>query len=471
MRLRIPRPRQFGSTLRDLARRDPEEAEAYLDTHQEAWEELAERNPHDAADILEALPEEGAADLLTDLDTDDAADVLDEMRPEPAADVLQELSSLDAARLITEMETDQAADVIGALDAEERTALLAALEPEAAAVVERLLVYAADTAGGMMTTDFASLPVGMTAGESIEALRRLHDELGANLLYVYVVDDEHRLLGVVSFRDLVFSRPSVGLEEVMEPNVVSVRTDTDREEVAELVQRYRLIAIPVVTEEARLVGMVKVSEAIEAIQAEVGEDIAVMVGAGEEETVYTPIRISIRRRLPWIAFNLGVGVLIAAVISQFEVTLTTYAVLAAYMPIVALLAGNSGAQSLAVIIRSMAVGDLPSGRAFRAIRREVAVGVIDGLAIALTAAFVAALTIGLFQEAGATDIDPLDIGVIIFVSVWVSFLVAGFVGAGIPVLLRRIGQDPAVASNIFLTLTIDLVGFGTFLVTATLLLS
>ena len=471
MRLRIPRPRQFGSTLRDLARRDPEEAEAYLDTHQEAWEELAERNPHDAADILEALAEEGAADLLADLDTDDAADVLDEMRPEPAADVLQELTPAEAAKLITEMETDQAVDVIGALDAEERTALLAALDPEAASEVERLLVYAADTAGGMMTTDYAALPVGMTAGESIEALRRLHDELGSNLLYVYVVDDDQRLLGVVSFRDLVFSRPGIGLDEVMEPHVVSVRTDTDREQVAELVQRYRLIAIPVVDAGARLVGMVKVSEAIEAIQAEAGEDIAVMVGAGEEETVYTPINVSIRRRLPWIAFNLGVGVLIAAVISQFEATLTTYAVLAAYMPIVALLAGNSGAQSLAVIIRSMAVGDLPSGRALRAIRREVAVGVIDGLVIAATAALVAALTIGLFQEDAGASIDPLDIAMIIFVSVWVSFLVAGFVGAGIPVLLRKTGQDPALASNIFLTLTIDLVGFGSFLLTATLLLS
>jgi magnesium transporter len=471
MRIRIPRPRQFGSTIRELARRSPDEAEAYLDTHQDAWEELAERNPHDAADILEAIDEEGAADLLTDLDADDAGDVLDEMIAEAAADVLQEIEPARAAELVSEMEVDQAADVIGALDPEERTSVLAALDPETAQNVERLLVYAADTAGGMMTTDFAALPGGLSAGEAIEALRRLHGELGSNLLYVYVTDDEDRLLGVVSFRDLVFARPSTGLDEVMEPNVVSVRTDTDREQVAELVQRYRLIAIPVIDDKQRLAGIVKVTEAMEAIQAEVGEDIAVMVGAGEEETVFTPVQLSVRRRLPWIAFNLVVGFFIAGVISQFEGTITTYAVLAAYMPLVALLSGNSGAQSLAVIIRSMAVGELPPGRAGRAIRREVVIGLIDGLVISIIAAVFAALTIGLFQTGDAESFEPLQLAVIIFISVWVAFIVAGLVGAGIPVLLRRRGQDPALASNIFLTLTTDIVGFGGFLITATLLLS
>jgi magnesium transporter len=323
----------------------------------------------------------------------------------------------------------------------------------------------------MMTTDFAALPVGITSGEAIETLRRLHDELGSNLLYVYVVDDDSRLLGVVSFRDLVFARPGTGLDDVMEPHVVSVRTDTDREQVAELVQRYRLIAIPVVDGKQRLVGIVKVTEAMEAIQAEVGEDIAVMVGAGEEETVLTPVRISVRRRLPWIVFNLVAGLFIAAIISQFEGTVATYAVLAAYMPLVALLAGNSGAQSLAVIIRSMAVGDLPSGRAARAVRREAAIGLIDGLLISLLAALAAAATVGLFQEGDAEDIAPLQIAVIIFISVWVAFGVAGLVGAGIPVILRSSGQDPALASNIFLTLIIDVVGFGGFLITATLLLT
>jgi magnesium transporter len=469
MKIRMTRPGRLGSTIRELARRKPNEAEDYLDSHQEAWEELAVGDPHDAADILEALDEEGAADLLQELPADDAGDVLDEMHPEAAADVLQELSSREAATLVSEMETDQAADLIGALDAEDRTAIISALDPRTASEVERLLIYAADTAGGMMTTDIAALPLGMASGEAIEVLRHLHDELGSNLRYLYVTDGEQRLLGVVPFRKLVFAKPGTGLDDLMETDIVSVRTDTDREEVAEEIQRYNLIAIPVVDARGVLVGMVKVSEAIEAILAEVSEDITAMVGAGVEETVFTPVSLSVRRRLPWIFFNLMVGIFLAAIISRFEPTLTTYAVLAAYMPTVALLAGNSGAQSLAVIIRSMAVGDLPRGRAMRAIRREVAVGFIDGTVMAVTAAILAALTVNAFQI-GTDTIAPAEMGIIVFVAVWISFLVAGLVGSGIPVVLRRLGQDPALASNIFLTMITDIVGFTSFLVTATLLL-
>ncbi len=470
MRIRIPRPRQFGSSIRDLARRDPDQAEEYLDTHQEAWEELAEHDPHDAADILEALDEEGAADLLQDLDPDRVGDVLDEMHPEAAADVLEELEPAAAAAMIARMEPDQAADLISALGPIDRTKILTELDTSIAAKIQALLVHAADTAGGMMTTDVAGLPVDMAAGDAIEELRRLHDELGSNLLYVYAVDAENRLVGVVSFRDLVFADPVAVLGDIIEPSLITVRPDTDREQVSDLIHRYRLIAIPVVDVEGTLIGIVKFSEAIEAIQAEVGEDIAVMVGAGEEETVFTSVGLSVRRRLPWIFFNLVVGMIIASVISQFRSTLTAYAVLAAYMPMVALLSGNSGAQSLAVIIRSMAVGDLPHGRARRAIQREVTVGLIDGTAIALAASGMAAATLSVFEGQSAHNVTPLQIAMIVFISVWVAFLVAGFVGAGIPVLLSRLKQDPALASNIFLTMVTDMVGFGGFLITATILL-
>jgi len=468
MRLRFPRPRNVTETLRDLARRRPEEAEAYLDAHQDEWEEIAESTPENAADILEALLEEGAADLLKDLDPDDAGEVLDEMRPEAAADVLKTVLPSTAAAMISMMDADQAADVIGVLEPTERTAVLAALDPEAAAEIQNLLVYAADTAGGMMTTDFASLPTGVSAGEAIEALRRLHDRLGSNISYVYVTDDRGLLRGVVSFRDLVFARPGRALDEVMLADPVSVSPSTDREIVAELIQRYHLIAIPVVDEEGLLVGMVKISEAIEAIQAEAGEDIAVMVGAGEEETIFTPVSVSVRRRLPWIAFNLVVGFVIAYVIAQFESVLEGAVILAAYMPLVALLGGNSGAQSLAVIIRSIAVGDLPRGRARRAVRREMAVTMVDGLAIAVLAALMGALTVEIFGS--RSGVDPWEISAILFVSVIVSIFVGGLVGSGIPIVLRRMGQDPALASNIFLTMTTDLVSFGGFLITAALLL-
>lgn len=460
MKFRIRRRHETPETLRDLAERSPDQAEEYLDAHHREWEQLAEQTPHDAADILEALDEEGAADLLADLGTNTAAaDVLDEMRPEAAADVIEELPPRVAARLIEEMETDQAADLLGALEPEQRDAVLEALADDATAEVMELLAYPPDSAGGMMTTETASLPVGMTAGEAVEALRRLHDQLGSNLTYVYVVDDNNRLLGVVSFRDLFFARPGSALDEVMVPEPVAVAAATDREIVSELVQRYRLHALPVVDDAGHLIGMVRFGEAMEAAAAEATEDIAVSVGAGAEESVFTPISVSIRRRLPWITVNLVIGLLLALVIEPFRETIERQTVLAALMPMVALLGGNSGAQSLAVVIRAMALGELPSGRAGRAIRREFLVGAANGLFIA-------------FLAAGAGGLVARDavVGLVIFVAVLANLLVAGVAGSGIPVLLRRVGLDPALASNIFLTMITDLVGFGGFLLTASILL-
>ncbi len=459
MRFRFPRPRLIATSLRDLARRKPDEAEQYLDSHHDEWGELAEGSPHNAADILEALDEEGAADLLAELTLEEAADVLDEMRAEAAADVLEQMSPRAAAVLIGAMETDQAADILGVLETDQRDAIIDVLPADAKAEILRLLAYPPDTAGGMMTVDVASLPIGMTSGEAVEDLRRLHEELGSNLAYVYVVDDDNLLRGVVSFRDLFFARPHTGMEDVMTHDPVAVRPNSDREVVAELIERYRLMAIPVTDEAGHLKGMVRFDEAMEAVREEIGEDLTQMVGAGAEETVFTPIPVSVRRRLPWITFNLLIGLMIAFAIEPFRDTIKEFPILAALMPMVALLGGNSGAQSQAVIIRAMAIGDLPPGRAWRAVRREFAVGAINGTAMSVMAGLVVALI----------SPDP-EVGVVVAVAVFVSLLVAGLAGAGIPVIMRRLGLDPALASNIFLTMITDLVGFIGFLLTATLLL-
>ncbi len=459
MRFRVPDPRRVAESLRDFALRRPVEAAEYIEQHRDEWEALVEDSPETAADVLEAIDEESAAELLVDLESHDAGEVLDEMIPESAADILEELNPATAADLIEEMTADQAADLIGALEDDERAAVLASLEPGPAAAIAALLQYAPDSAGGIMTTEVAALPVGLTAGEAIEALRRLHEDLGSNLSYVYVTDYSEQLAGVVSFRDLVFARPGTGLEDVMVSEPYSVYTDTDREEVAELIERHNLLAIPVVEASGRLVGMVKVSEALRAVQAEATEDITQMVGAGAEESVHTPILRSVRRRLPWLLVNLLIGLFIAFMIGPFREVIEKNTVLAVLMPMVALLGGNSGAQSLAVIIRAMALGDLPPGRAMRAVRREFLVGITNAGSLAILAALVAWIFAG-----------EAKIGVVMGVGVGVNLIVAGFAGAGIPVLLRRLGLDPALASNIFLTLITDLVGFGGFLLTASIML-
>jgi magnesium transporter len=451
---------RLSHRLRELARNRPEEAEEFLDTHQDEWEQIAETDPGSAADILEALHEEDAADLLRDLDADDAADVLDQMRAQAAADVIEEMTTEAAAELIAEMEPDQAVDLLAALEEDElRDEVIAALDPGVRLAINRLIVYPPDSAGGLMTTDYAALPVGITSGEAIEALRRLHDEIGSNLTYVYVVDIHGKITGVVPFRELVFARPHTGLDEIMLADPVTVTVDTDREIVAELIQRYHLVSLPVTDTQQHLVGIVKVDEAMEAAQTEATEDIAQMVGAGAEETVYTEISVSVRRRIPWIALNLVIGLLLAEVIGVFEGLIEEKAVLASFMPMIALLGGNSGAQSLAVVIRAMAVGSLPPGRAARAVRREAAIGLINGVVIATLSGLLGGVVAG---DAG--------IGFVIGIAVFANLVAAGFAGASIPIILRRLGQDPALASNIFLTTVTDIVGFGGFLLTAKLVL-
>ena len=460
MRFKYSRSRTTTSSLRVLAQHSPKAAEEHLNSRSEEWRFLAKHTPEDAADILEAIGKVTAANLLIGLESADAAGVLNEIHPEAGADLIEEIGNpVGGAALVTLMSSNRAADMVWALNEEVRATVIDALDPQAATELLTLLRYKPDTAGGLMTTEITSLPIGMPAVKAIELLRSLHDELGSDLTYVYVVDDSTTLLGVVSFRDLFFAHPDQRIDEVMVHDPITVTDDADREVVSELIQRYRLLALPVTNTQGHLIGVIKVSQALEAMRAEATEDIASMVGAGAEETVYTPVKTSAQRRLPWIIFNLVIGFLIASVIFRFEDTIAGNARLAAYMPMVALLAGNGGAQSLAVIIRAIAVGDLPKGRVFHAIRRELLLAIIIGITIALLSGIMGAIVAGDHR-----------IGTIIGVAVFVNFIVAGLTGASIPVLLRRVGQDPALASAIFLTMITDIVGFGGFLATAAILL-
>jgi len=458
MKIRLRRPRDLALALRDLARRRPRDAEEYLDAHEEEWTSLAEADPHDAADILEAIDEEAAAELISDLAPAEAAEVLEEMRNEAAADVLEELTPTDAAGVVAELAAHDAADIVEHLEAEARTAIFEELPDEHVDDILDILRYPADSAGGLMSTDPAALPVGVTTGEAIEALRRLHESI-ENLNYVYVTDEGGRLVGVVSFRELVFARPLTPLDEVMVPNPVAVRPEADREAVAELIRRYTLLALPVVDHRGVLIGLVTVDDVIEAVQREATEDIAAMVGAGIEETIYTPLFTSVRHRLPWITVNLGTALLVTLTITRFESIIEQFAVLAAYMPVVASVGGNSGAQSQAVIIRALAVEGIPVQLARKVMRRNMLIGLVNGVAVALLAGGI-----------GLVFTGEAKIALVLGLAAQVNLFIASIAGSGIPLLLQRLGQDPALASNIFLTMITDLVGFGGFLAIATALL-
>jgi magnesium transporter len=450
-----------------VARRDHEQVADYLDANPEAWEALAHATPSDAADIIEQLDEEDAVQLLSELPPAEAAEILEEIAPELAVELLEQFPLHELAAALNEMPSEAAADLIGELDEEATEDVLAAMSDEAEIDVRDLLAYPPDTAGGLMTTEIAALPLGLTTGEAIERIRQLHEEY-EDLSYVYVVDDEDRLRGVISFRDLVFKRPGAPLADVMIPDPVAVTPWTDREEVAELAQRYHLFGVPVVDGHGRLVGMVTTEAVIEAVQDEATEDFAAAVGAGVAETVYTNVTSSFRMRVPWLGVNLVLALLVAFVIETQTGIIGQEPVLAALMPIVALLGGNGGNQSLAVMIRSLASDDVPSAQVPAILTRQTGVGALNGVALGVLSGLVCFFLMR--AEVFPSNSSPGRISIVIALSACVVLVVGSLAGSGIPVVLRRLGLDPALASSIFLTLITDTVGFGGFLLLAAWLL-
>lgn len=464
MKLRLRSPRQLARQLLAQARRQPDVVEEYLDAHGEEWEALAEAAPGAAAAILEELDEEALTDLLADLEPPEAAEVLAELEPDIAAELLEDLPASEAAALLEEMTPEDAADVLGQVEEEAAASLLSLLTAGAAQEVRRLLQYPADSAGGLMTTDIARLPIGLTAGEAIERIRQLRDEL-EDLSYVYVTSEDGLLQGVVSFRDLVFNRPGAGLDDVMVPDPISVLVTADREVVNQLIQQYRLLAIPVVDRNGVLVGVVPNDAVIESVQDEASEDFAAAMGAGISETVRSPVRTSVKARLPWIAFDVVISSSVVWAVSQFNDVLDSFVVLAALMPLVARIGGDAGAQSLAVVIRGLAADEIPASGNARIVARQATIGAINGVAIAFLSGVLGFVMQQLRGETGA-----LRIGIAMAIAAWANLIIAGIAGSGIPLVLRRLGFDPALGSNLFLTTVTDLLGFAGFLAMAALLL-
>ncbi len=445
------------------ARRDRDEVADYLELRPEEWEALVDASPSDAADVIEQLRDVDAADLITDLAAEDAALVLEEISPELAAEIAEHVPLAELTAALASMTDHEAADLLAELDEELVADVLHLIDDRTEVAYRRLMQYPADTAGGLMSTEIASLPLGLTTGEAIERIRQLNEQY-EDLAYIYVVDEAKRLHGVVSFRHLVFKRPGATLADVMIPNPITVTPDTDREEIAAISQRYHLLGVPVVDAGGTLLGMVPNDAVIEAIQDEATEDFAAAVGAGVGETVYSDVGSSFLVRAPWLLLNLVLALFVALIIEQQTGVISREPVLAALMPVIALIGGNGGNQSLAVMIRSMASDDVPGSQVPRILARQTGVGVLNGLILAIIGGSLTYLLLlsGVFE----TRTNGLAVAMTVALAAIVNLTVGTLAGAAIPVALRKLGQDPALASAIFLTLLTDAVGFGGFLLIA-----
>ncbi|HXH27786.1 MAG TPA: magnesium transporter [Candidatus Polarisedimenticolia bacterium] len=372
-------------------------------------------------------------------------------------EILSQVPDDRIARLLSRQPPDEAADLLNLLPPDRADAILKLLDEPTASNLDRLMTYGPETAGGLMTTRFLALPKSRRVSEAIARIRGEPD--AEMVFYLYVVDEFGRLEGVVSLRQLVLARTDQTLNEIMNPRVIRVRTDQARAEVADLIARYNLLALPVVDAGSVLVGIVTVDDAIDAITDETTRELYRMAGLTTDDRVTSPPLASVRRRLPWMLVNLGTAVLASWVVWLFEGSIAQVVALATFMPVVAGMGGNGATQTLTVVIRGLALGELDFSTARRAILREILVGVTIGVVTGAVMALIALLWKG-----------NAVLGLVIGLAMIINLFVAGAAGAAIPLTLKWLRLDPALGSGVIVTTFTDVFGFLSFLGLATLLL-
>jgi magnesium transporter len=413
---------------------------------------LARMRPADRGPVISSLtpPEiRTVVDLL--FQQHRAASTLKELPAEMLPQVFDALGDERLAQILARLELDDMVELFEWLEEERREPVLALLPEERRLELRKAELYPPSSAGRVMVTRFIALEEGMTAQEAIERIRKEGRDTEA-ILYLYVVDAERRLRGVVPIRRLVAASPETPCAELMVRDPISVRADADQEEVAQLVHRYNLLAIPVVDDAERIVGVITVDDVIEVIHEEATEDIYRLAGLSEEDRVFSPARKAVGKRLPWMLLNLAAAFLVASVIGLFERTLEELVALAFFMPVVAGMGGNSGIQALTVVTRAIALGEIEFSTGLRAIGKEMGVSLVIGLITGLVSGALAYLWMG----------SPV-LGAALFASMVITLAVAGLLGAAVPLILKALGADPAVGSGVFVTTLTDVCAFSTFL--------
>jgi magnesium transporter len=421
---------------------------------------LQKQHPADLAQIFGAvLDTERSAvfALLVERQPKLAMETISEMGPEPGALLLTGRSAEDIAKLLHELPSDDAAALIDYLPEELSREVLELMRRKESGQVESLLEYGEQTAGRIMNPAVFALNEDLTVGEAITALQGSRDV--EMVFYLYVVDVRRHLVGVTSLRRLLLVSPETPLKRIMTPDVISVRVDTDQEEVARQVASYNLLAVPVVDEENKLAGVVTVDDVIDVIKDEATEDLLRLAGVSGDERIATPAGEAIRKRLPWLGVNLVTAFVAASVVALFEGTIEKVTALAVFMPIVAGMGGNAATQTLTVIVRGLALGELSWVNARKALGKEAVVGLGNGLALGVVAAGVA----------WATKHDPM-LGLLLGMAMVCNMFVAATAGTLVPLGLKAMKVDPALASAVFITTFTDVVGFASFLGLATVFL-
>jgi magnesium transporter len=414
---------------------------------------LQKQHPADLAQIFAELAQKerhAAFNVLVERNGKLAMEALSELGPEKGAELLALRSAEEIARLTQEIPSDDAAALIDHLPEELSAVVLELIRPKPGGGVSELLEYEEQTAGRLMNPNVFALSEDLTAGEAITALQSARDV--EMVFYLYVVDERRHLVGVVSLRRLLLVPPDTPLKRIMTTDVESARVDTDQEEVARQVASYNLLAIPVVDTENKLAGVITVDDVIDVIKDEATEDVYRLAGVSKDDGVSTPPAESLRRRLPWLIVNLGTAFMAALVVGLFQGTIQRVVALATFMPIVAGMGGNAATQTLAVVVRGLALGELTWANARQALFKEALVGLGNGFANGL----IGGVVVGIFTH-------DWMLGLILALAMIINMFVAATAGTLIPLGLRAAKVDPALASSVFITTFTDVFGFFSFL--------
>ena len=415
-------------------------------------------HPADFADQLEELTSEERVELISRAPQLISGDLLAELKDEVVEDILPLLPAAQIADALTLIDNDDATQIVEEMDDAQREDVMEALKPTDRAALEASLAFDDETIGRLMQREFVAAPRFWTVGDTIDHMRTTGEELPDLFFNIYVIDADFKPLGYVPVSRLMRLPRDVTLESVVESLIVTIGQDLDQEEAAYFFEKYHLISAPVVDKDGRMVGMMTVDDIIHIIQNENKEDILALAGVNDAGLTDTALS-TVKSRAPWLFVNLLTAVLASVVIAQFDYAISQIVALAVLMPIVASMGGNAGTQALTVAVRALTERDLTSRTAWRAVRREALAALIIGMIFAVVLALIAFVWFG----------DP-QLAFVAFIAMIINHVFAGLAGVSVPLILKHLGADPAVASSVFVTTVTDIVGFFAFLGFAAIML-
>ncbi|MBM4764260.1 magnesium transporter [Bacillus sp. B15-48] len=404
-------------------------------------------HPYEQATFFKELTEEERLKVYNFLSPEEMADLFEnlEVGKDEYRDVFAGMNPDYAADMLSQMYADDAVDVLNELDKNQVVSYLTIMDKEAAQEIKGLLHYEEYTAGSIMTTEYIAIVANQTVRSAMHILKK-EAPRAETIYYVYVIDKEKHLVGVLSLRDLIVSDDDVMISEIMYDRVVTVSVGEDQEEVARMMRDYNFLALPVIDFQNHLLGIITVDDVMDVMEEEASDDYSKLAGIADLDTIDQNSLTAAKKRLPWLIILLFLGMFTASLIGRFEETLNQVAILAVFIPLIAGMAGNTGTQALAVAVRGIATGDLENDNKFKIIVREAGTGFITGFICGTVITFVIYFWKGDFF-----------LGALVGVSIFITLIVATLAGALVPLIMHRLKIDPAVASGPFITTINDII--------------